>query len=144
MRALFGHDAEDAYLRRQLKDAIEYHLASNKRGSRDSLGEFATTARELLRARGREASIGFEEVDLVGRAADPLYLQQEIAAALRRLTGYPRAFLVVRGLRAALTPTGGYWTQKRQTQWRQLSSHIDALAAKHTPKGQQLRVVLYG
>ncbi|GEM_PF-844990 len=131
LNALFGAIAgDDAEITGHIKSAIDYSLT----GEFDTpapLRQFAEAALELYSQQERLVpSYGLEHLDLRGRNYEPLWIQQEVIALLKQLSGYARALLLVSGLRESLRPHGRYWTQRLRREHDEAVAYIDRLALK--------------
>lgn len=83
----------------------------------------------------QDDDFGFSHWDLGAHPYDPLWIRAHLVRELKKISGFPRALLLVTGLRQALCPPRKYWTQKRAERYREAISYIENLAMQFkTPR----------
>ena len=116
-----------------VRSAINFTLENATPGGPDE-DELLANAEQLLKMHhiNKEHDLPFYHCDFRRESYDPLWLQAHIRNALRELSGYPRALLLITGLRRMICPPGNHWTQRRQQQYNDAINYLEELAAGYS------------
>lgn len=125
----------------QIQSAINFsvHQGLDSDPSHDALTSSAERLLELhLKDR---VSCSFEHCDFRADEDDPIFIRTKTLQALRLLSGYREAILLISGLKRLSCPPGKRWTEKRKERYRNLVDVVESLAAKHTSPKTNLRII---
>ena len=116
-----------------VRSAINFTLQNATPGGPDE-DELLTNAEQLLRMHhiNKDDSLPFHHCDFRAESYDPLWLQAHFKNALRQLSGYPRALVLITGLRRMICPPSHLWTERRQMQYSNAIHYMEELAAEYT------------
>jgi hypothetical protein len=150
-----GVTGQDLYLAEQMKAGIEQALAEQG-GAMVAAGTgaiaavspaaFASAVQTLQRKfAGGEEDLrhGFAHCDAAQSpaAADSLWTREQVLAALKRLTPYQEATLLITNLHATFCPPGRRWTERRRTAYREVLDFLAALALARKRERAQLTLM---
>lgn len=131
----------DPFLLRSLKEAIEATAAERGAGSLD-ISDFVDAA---LRLREEppygESACGILHIDLRARGFDPLFVQGELVAGLKRIAGHERALVIVTGLRRWVLQGRRNLTARQRKRYDDAIAYIDDLAARWNTPSTELNLI---
>ncbi len=131
----------DPYLLRSLKDAIEATAAERGAGTLD-ISDFVDAA---LRLRDEppdgDSACGILHIDLRTRGFDPLFVQGELVAGLKRIAGHGRALVIVTGLRRWVLEGRRNMTARQRKRYDDAIAYIDDLAARWNTPSTELNLI---
>ena len=153
-----GITGQDLYLAEQMKAGIEQALADQgvaivapaDSGSEAGLAvtpvSFAAAVQLLQRKFGGgtdDLRHGFAHCDAAQSpaAADSLWTREQVLAALKRLSPYQEATLLITNLHATFCPPGRRWTERRRTAYREVLDFLAALALARKRERAQLTLM---
>ena len=151
VHALFAHvTGSDAYLARQIQEAITFSLAElavqtseHPEFAAKYDAAFNAAAADLLaKLHSTLPRRGFFHWDaaLTPAAATPLFARAELMAGLRRLAPYRDSTLLVTNLRPALIPPSRRATARRQREYEEALAFVRALTAARTAPSANLQL----
>lgn len=127
--------AADAYLVGEIIKAVDLAV-TGKPGRPAPLDDFARAVEPVARSLGSdtEGPCGFAHLDLRSRPYDPLWVREELRGALRKLSGYAEATILVTGLKESICHGGKRYTARLRREHAEARALTDETAAKlHTP-----------
>lgn len=138
-----GSDPEGAMHARRLLDFFreEEHDELHRITLRDCANKLA----QMHLGREEVAHIAFAHWHVPEAEAaecSPLWIRQAIVAEMKKLAGRRRALLLVTGLRDAICPEGGYWTQAREDRFCRVREQINELVCAWASRESQLQVIV--
>ncbi len=139
---LTGHDL---YLAQQIQAGIEQALGeeAGKTGLSDQ--HFISAVAELVeKTRSESDSFGFSHWNCrTGRSGfEPLWARQEAISILKKLAPYPRATLLVTGLREAVRPPGRRWSRRLHREYTEAVEMIQDLARQWTTPSAEVTLLV--
>lgn len=131
------------YLSRQIEAAINF-AHTGQTHHLPSTADFGSSVQTLLDKMLRShPQIGFFPWDAAEQGPwQPLFARAAILKGISRLRSYQRAVFLVENLAESIAPNGAYWTNRRDLEFTQARSYIEALIAEHTPKNALWRLLL--
>ena len=123
----------DSHVASHVRSAINFTLENATPGGPDE-DELLANAEQLLKIHrsSQDNELPFYHCDFRKESYDPLWLQAHFKNALRELSGYPRALLLVTGLRRMICPPTQRWTQRRQMQYDNAIHYMEEVSAEYT------------
>ena len=123
----------DPHIASHVRSAINFTLENATPGGPDE-DDLLANAEQLLRIHqiNKQNDLPFYHCDFRSESYDPLWLQAHFKNALRELSGYPRALVLITGLRRMICPPTHHWTQRRQGQYNDAIHYMEELAAEYT------------
>ena len=134
----------DLYLATQVKSAIETTLPDLPPHLRSET--FAKAAVDLLQKQFRRRPMhGFAHWNCSGMGGrfDPLWARQELIAVFKKLAPYPRATVLVTGLRAAVCPPGRRWTRALRRDYLEAVTLIQEIARTRSTRRAEVTVLFF-
>lgn len=125
-----------------IKTAIESSIKIGPEASH-YLEEFARIAEELVAQFGLDRpqrSFGFLELDLRERAWDPLFIHDQLLRGLKRIAGYKRSLIVIRGLKACFIRK----PNRSQLNWQRyydVKDDMDRIISGHSTTSSFVNVI---
>lgn len=131
------------YLSKQIEAAINFaHTGQSQH--LPSTEQFGHSVQTLLDKMLRShPQIGFYPWDASEQGAwQPLFARAALLKGIHRLRPYQKAVFLVENLSRSIAPEGSYWTNRRNLEFIQARSYIEALIAKHTPRNALWQLLL--